>query len=265
MVSLLEKHGNHVGEVLNKVDHKLLIRLNVLKETDIVELKRAVRVLFLEADVAIRNRVDVSEEVVTSATSVIGEVIVAVRIGNEVKGIENILNSLIAVSEFKHRLRVSGVQYFKVNELRSIDERFNRALYAVVVDVGDKDIDGITEVSGKWRKFIKNFDGTLEDVKTDGGVFVSGIRVNSDSNVYKLFVDVPHGVNAVNVVEKFIGVRKGNLKDYPVEVLHVYEVVDKKKQYLTRKRCSVNGEVVELTVGGVIGDKSIRGIMVDGI
>lgn len=261
MVELIEKYKDSKEEVLTQVNHKLLIRVGVLKPTGLEEVKTVVRGLFSEAGIPIRNRVDVSEEVVLGSDVIHGEVIVAVRVDRSFTGVEKSLNDVIKSFGISDRFDIRGVQIYDITQLREISKEFNRALYKVVINLGTKGSEGLMKVSGDWKKSVKRFDGSVEDVATVGGVFVSSTAVEGADGIFELLVDVPHGVDVIRVIEKHFKLRKGTFENYPVEIIHVYEEVNPKEKSMTRKRCPLTKSIIERTVGGLVGEHSIKGIM----
>ena len=261
MVELIEKYKDSKEEVLTQVNHKLLIRIGVLKPTSLDDVKAVVRGLFYEAGIKIRNRVDVSEEVVLGSDVIHGEVIVAVRVDREITGVEKLLNGVIHSFGIDDQFDIRGVQLYDITQLREMSNEFNRALYKVVINLGTKGSEGFMKVSGDWRKSVKRFDGSVEDVATVGGVFVSSKAVEGAEGIFEVYVDVPHGVDVIRVIEKHFKLRKGTFENYPVEIIHVYEGVDSKVKSMTRKCCPVTKSIIERTVGGLVGELSIKGIM----
>lgn len=261
MVELIEKYKNNNEEVLTQVNHKLLVRFGVSEPTSIEDLKALVRMLFADTGTLIRNRVDVSEEVLVGSEKVHGEVIVAVRVDREVSGISTLLSEAVSNRELSDFIDVRGVQFFDITQLREISKAFNRALYKVVINLGEKGTEGLAKVRGDFRKSVKRFDGTIEEIATDGDIYISGTVVDGAEGVFELLVDLPHGVDVIRVIEKHFKLRKGTFENYPVEIVHVYEEVNPKLKSMTRKHCEITGGVIERTVGGVIGETSIKGIM----
>lgn len=261
MVELIEKYKNSEEEVLNQVNHKLLIRVGVLKPTLIEDMKVLIRGLFAEAGIPIRNRVDISEEVFVGSDTVHGEVIVAVRVDRVVNNVEEQLSDKLNELGLSDLFEIRGNQVFDIMQLREIHRVFNRALYKVVLNLGDKGDEGYYKVKGDWKKNVVRFDGSIDEVATVGDIFISSIAVDGAEGVYEVLVDVPHGVDVIRVIEKHFKLRKGSFEKYPVEIIHVYEEVGAKFKSMTRKRCAITDSVIERTVGGLIGDVSIKGIM----
>lgn len=261
MVELIEKYKNNNEEVLTQVNHKLLIRVGVLKPVLIADLKVLIRGLFTESGIPIRNRVDISEEVFVGSDNVHGEVIVAVRVDRLVTDVEGLLSSKLYELGLSDWFEIRGVQDFDVTKLREIHRVFNRALYKVVLNLGEKGDEGFYKVKGDWKKSVVRFDGSIDEMATVGDLFISSKLVEGADGVYEVFVDVPHGVDVIRVIEKHFKLRKGSFENYPLEIVHVYEEVGANFKSMTRKRCAITDSVIERTVGGLIGDVSVKGIM----
>jgi hypothetical protein len=239
------------------VDFKEVILFDIKKSIGKENFKNLVRKIFKETSVNIRYRVDLVEDAWIDKSYVCGSVLVVIRtqykadnIGNEV--IESIKNlNLLNLLEYK------GKDTFTTNDLRDVSKKFDRVVYEVKVDLKKETLYTSSQSNGGWKQRVLMWDGSIEDKRVDGTVKMSLKTLDSKSNVHTLTIDAPHGLDIYKIVEQELELPKNWLKDYPLLSLYVYESVDPKKNYLNRKKCSVTGKPIEMTVGGPVGDTTI--------
>lgn len=246
---------------VNVVGYKLVLRVELKKMVDKEFLKSLVRGLFYELNVPIRYRVDVGEDLWIGKNNLYGEALVVVRLKEK---IDNIVEDLVQVVKnigVENIIEIKGHEWFHVNDFRKLNEVYQRALYGLKIDLKTEREVTYIENKGKWIQKVRNWDGSIEEKDVEGLVRIKLRKMESKFPVYKVLVDAPYGVDVYRILEEQFGFEKGSLEGYPIQGIRFYEEIDSRKNYLNRKKCSVFGDPIEMTVGGLVGDKCIKGLM----
>lgn len=266
-MKLLTKEHYEVPEFkeITEVSNKEVLLVKVKELIKITYLKDIIRNVLIKSGIGIRNRVDVGEDNWLGKTEVYGNTLVILRTNSGLtpKDIENInfkLNELSLINI----IEIEAHESYKVNEFRNIVEKYDRVLYRLTLDVKDEIIYSMSESNGGWKQKVLQWNGEIEEERVDGVVRVKVDKVpNTESNVYKVIIDAPYGLDVYRMIEQEFSLKNGSLEGYPIEGVLVYESVDEKKHLLGRKKCPIFNTSIERTVGGLVGDLSIRGMLGD--
>lgn len=251
---------------IGEVNMKEVFLLEVKKPVYISYLKDVIRDLSVSLGVDIRHRIDIGEENWLGRDFVFGQTAVVLRTKEK-------LNNKI-VDEFNNKLNEKGLfdtfeflakENYDVHDFRNITEKYNRALYSVVLNVGSEVVYDISESKGGWKQQVLQWNGEVAEERVDGvvRVHVSSSSLSEGSDVYKVLIDAPYGLDITRMLEQEFSLKKGSLEGYPVKCERIYEGVDEKKRLLGRAVCPVFGTTIERTIGGNVGEKSIRAFLGD--
>lgn len=248
---------------INKVTTKVVVRVKVTGEVARETLKSAVRKLFADAEIGTRFRVDIGDDEWLERTHVSGEVFVIVRTGTLGFNVFNKLSEAMRDSELNEMFTLVGAEAFGVIEFRRVSEKFGRALHEVVIALPERvtEESPVGKLPGHWHQNVRIFDGTFEPRRIEGAILATKELVDAETNTYRVRVDAPYGIEVTRIVEKAFKLRKDSLVGTRVDTLAIYEEVKGAKSSLRRKKCPVYNTPIENTIGGIVGDKSIKAML----
>lgn len=260
-----KEYGNTEFTEINEVRNKEVLRIVVKKPLYINYVKDVIRSIMISNGVGIRKRIDIGEDNWLGKEFVYGETLVVVRT------LESLNSKLI--EELNYKLNEKGLleeieilahESNKVSDFRNIIEKYDRVIYRLLLDVKEELIYDLSESNGGWKQKVLQWNGDIEEERVDGIVRVSNVKVgNTESNIYSILIDVPYGLDVYRMVEQEFGLKKGSLEGYPIESFKVYQSVEEGKNHLGRKKCQIFNTSIERTVGGLVGNTSIRAILAD--
>lgn len=252
---------NEFDSLVTYVGYKEVLLFDVKKLIEKENFKNLVRKVFKESGINIRYRVDLAEDMWIDKSHVNGKVTVMVRMTDKTSHLSSTIPETISNLGLSNIFTFDGNETFPVSELKDISNKFDRVVYEVIIDLQKEYVYDKSQTNGGWKQRVLMWDGSIEEKRFDGIVRLKMDSIDSKSKVHKLIIDAPHGLDIYKIVEQELDISKNWLRDYPMKSIFVYESVDKTKNYLNRKKCSISSLPIEFTVGGLVGEYSIDNLI----